>query len=266
MTSFTEILEPVLSRDSKIENLRWLQHRDLINLNVLCSVCRKTLNLQKLYRNIDGYILGCNTNECSGKRISIRKNPFFEKWKCSLQQAIKVIWGWSQCKLMKLIAEETGISYRTVGDYWHLIREKICRYFQDNRITLVVEGVPIEIDESCFRHKSKFGRGRQPDRELWVFGMADRSHSSSISYMEVVENRSEENLLPIIEVIVTPGIVATIHSDCWAAYNRICERLGHHHFRVNHSDRRHNFIAPDGIHTQGIESHWNKWKSYLKKY
>ena len=140
MTYFTEILEPALSRDSKIEIIRWLQHRYLINLNVLCSVCRKTLNLQKLNRNIDGYILRCNTNECSGKRIPIRKNSFFKKWKCYLQQAIKVVWGWSQCKLMKLIAEETGISYRTAGDYCHLIREKICRHFQDNHITLGVEG------------------------------------------------------------------------------------------------------------------------------
>ena len=79
MTYFTEMLEPVLSRDSKIEIICWLQHRDLINLNVLCSVCRKTLNLQKLNRNIDGYILRCNTNECSGKRFSFRKNSFFEK-------------------------------------------------------------------------------------------------------------------------------------------------------------------------------------------
>ena len=163
----------------------------------------KNKNLQKLNRNIDGYILRCNTNECSGKRISIRKNSFFERWKCSLQQAIKVIWGWSKCKLMKLIATETGIGYRTVGDYCHLIREKTCRYFQDNRITLGVEGVPIEIDEPCFRHMSKFIRGRQPDRELWIFGMVDRSHSPSISYMEVVENRSEETLLPIIESVVT---------------------------------------------------------------
>ena len=47
MTYFTEILEPVLSRDSKIEIIRWLQHKGLINLNVLCSICRKT----KTYKN-----------------------------------------------------------------------------------------------------------------------------------------------------------------------------------------------------------------------
>ena len=82
--------------------------------------------------------------------------------------------------------------------------------------------------------------------------MVNRSHSPSISYMEVVEYRSEETLLPIIESVVTPDIVATIHSECWSAYNQIYERLGHHHLRVNHSDRRHIFIAPDGTHTQGI--------------
>ena len=70
------------------------------------------------------------------------------------------------------------------------------------------------IDESCFRHKSKIGRGKQPSRELWVFGMVYRSHSPSTSYMKVVENRSEETILPIIESIVILDIVATIHSDC----------------------------------------------------
>ena len=127
----------------------------------------KTLNLPKSNRNIDGYILGCNNNECSGKRFSIRKNSFFEKWNCSLQQAIKAIWGWYRCKLMKLIAEETGIDYRTMDDYCHLIREKVRRYFQENRITLGVEGVPIEIDEFCFRHKSNL---EGEDNQIYTCG------------------------------------------------------------------------------------------------
>ena len=96
--------------------------------------------------------------------------------------------------------------------------------------------------------------------------MVDRYYSPSFYYIEVVENRFEETLLSIIESVVTPDIVATIHFDCWPAYNRIYERLRHNHFRVNHSDRRHKFIVPGGTRTQGVESHWNKWKSYLKKY
>jgi 2-polyprenyl-6-methoxyphenol hydroxylase-like FAD-dependent oxidoreductase len=36
------------------------------------------------------------------------------------------------------------------------------------------------------------------------------------------------------------------------------------HHRVNHSDRRNRFVAPDGTHTQHIESYWAKRKQRIK--
>ena len=78
--------------------------------------------------------------------------------------------------------------------------------------------------------------------------------------MEIVENRSAEALLPIIKKVVRPGSI--IHSDMWRAYINIERDLGFEHHTVNHSLH---FVDPvTGIHTQSIESYWNKHKSEIK--
>jgi len=57
-----------------------------------------------------------------------------------------------------------------------------------------------------------------------------------------------------------PGTI--IYSDQWAAYGDITG-LGFQHYKVNHSL---NFVNPNnGVHTQNIESYWNKNKFILKK-
>ena len=44
-------------------------------------------------------------------------------------------------------------------------------------------------------------------------------------YMEVVPDRSANTLLPIINSVIRHDIDITIHSDQWAAYNRINDIL-----------------------------------------
>jgi transposase-like protein len=63
-------------------------------------------------------------------------------------------------------------------------------------------------------------------------------------------------LLPIIQNVIRPGSI--IHSDQWCAYHGIQQQLGLQHRTVNHSL---NFVDPGtGVHTQHIESYWNKCK------
>ena len=65
-----------------------------------------------------------------------------------------------------------------------------------------------------------------------------------------VESRDANTLLNIIYNHVLPG--TTIFSDCWAAYNRIIDLdRDYNHRTVNHSLT---FVAPDGTHTNSIES------------
>ena len=88
----------------------------------------------------------------------------------------------------------------------------------------------------------------------------DTSTTPSIGCMEIVKKRNAETLLPIIQKVVIPGSI--IHSDEWKAYSRIQSDLHFIHKTVNHSislvDKKTN------VHTQSIESYWNKQKRYIK--
>ena len=108
----------------------------------------------------------------------------------------------------------------------------------------------------------QYHRGRPPTHDVWVFGMVDVSHTPALGYMEIVPRRDAATLLPIIQNVVQPG--TTIHSDEWAAYNRVQSIPGiAAHETVNHSLF---FVDPvTGVHTQNIESYWNRVKIRLKR-
>ena len=80
--------------------------------------------------------------------------------------------------------------------------------------------------------------------------------------MEVVHRRDAATLLPIIQAHAAPG--STVHSDEWSSYRR-AQQLGNvsTHNTVNHSLH---FVDPvTGVHTQHVESYWNRVKTKLKR-
>ena len=109
---------------------------------------------------------------------------------------------------------------------------------------------------------SQYHRGRGPGSEVWVFGMVDTSQSPALGVMKIVADRSAATLLPIMQQHLRSG--TTVHSDQWAAYNRV-QRLSvvASHSTVNHSLH---FVDPTtGVHTQNVESYWNRVKGKFKK-
>ena len=94
-----------------------------------------------------------------------------------------------------------------------------------------------------------------------MFGMVDTAHQPSLGYMEIVQRRGAATLLSIIQAHTAPG---TVHSDEWAAYHRV-QQLGNiaAHHTVNHSLH---FVDPvSGVHTQNVESYWDRVKIKLKR-
>ena len=91
--------------------------------------------------------------------------------------------------------------------------------------------------------------------------MVDTSYAPSVGFMQVVQSRDAATLLPIIRHHVLPGTI--IHSDEWSSYRRVAALSNvHTHETVNHSVE---FVSSSGVHTQHVESYWNRVKTKLKR-
>ena len=95
-----------------------------------------------------------------------------------------------------------------------------------------------------------------------MFGLVDTSHTPALGYVQVVARRDAATLLPIIQTHVAPGSV--VHTDEWRAYSGVGNIPSvSSHGTVNHSI---NFVDPvTGVHTQHVESYWNRIKTKLKR-
>ena len=181
-------------------------------------------------------------------------------------------------------AEEAKISEATAVQAYQYLRD-ICSWRLtnvDSPLLLGGPGVVIQIDESLFRHKPKvkhcrssiytfsgkcilsfqYHRGRPPQSDQWVFGMVDTSHTPALGIITMVPQRDAATLLPIITQHIRPGSI--VWSDQWAAYRRVQTLTpAAQHQTVNHSIE---FINPTtGVHTQNIESYWNRVKTKFKR-
>ena len=107
----------------------------------------------------------------------------------------------------------------------------------------------------------KYHQGRPTTKQIWVCGLVDTSHTPSLRYMEVVPHRDANTLLPLITAYVAPGKV--MYSDEWATYNQV-QRLSNvsSHDVVNHSV---NLTTGVHVHTQNVESFWNRVKIKLRR-
>ncbi|GBO22405.1 hypothetical protein AVEN_18621-1 [Araneus ventricosus] len=91
----------------------------------------------------------------------------------------------------------------------------------------------------------------------WVFGGVERGTNNC--FFAVVENRTSEVLLSVIEDHILPG--TTVMSDCWSSYQCLSDE-GFVHLTVNHSMY---FVDPDtGAHTSSIEGTWSALKGICK--
>ena len=167
---------------------------------------------------------------------------------------------WSGETTVKSAADTTGVSQKTIVQLYQYMRDVCSTKLLNTPPDLGGPGVVVQIDESLFNHKSKYQRGRRPDKETWVFGIADTSTKLAVTYMQTVAKRDAATLLPIIQKVVRPGSI--VYSDEWRAYRQIQPKLGLQHETVNHSV---NFVDPStGVHTQSIESYWAKTKYKFK--
>ena len=235
----------------------------LLNRDQRCPNCQEMCFWTKYLKSKDGWAWKCQTKLCQNYKnyISIRKGSFFANSNIPLPKWLHLMYLWATKASNKQTQLQTGLSNHTIIDAFACLREICGRYLQENPIQLGGPGIIVQVDESQFSHKPKHHRGRAAENPFWVFGIVDTSFKPSVGFMEIVENRGAEILLPIIQSVVRPGSI--VHSDEWRSYRQIQGRTGLSHRTVNHSI---NFVEPiTGVHTQNIESYWNVKKTLIKK-
>ena len=149
----------------------------------------------------------------------------------------------------------TGLNRNTINRYYHLIRQRIAA-FCENESPISGE---IEVDESYFGGKRIKGkRGRGAAGKTPVFGIFQRNGRV---YTEVVPDCAKATLQAIIRGRV--GLDSIIHSDGWRGYNGLVDLGYKKHFRVHHGE---NEFARGKCHINGIESFWSFAKRRLMKF
>ena len=148
-----------------------------------------------------------------------------------------------------------GINRNTINRYFNLFRMTIAASVMKDSSVFAGE---IELDESYFGAKRIRGkRGRGAAGKTPVFGLLKRNGNV---YVEVVENCSKAQLMPIIQGKILEG--STIHTDGWKAYDGLILN-GYDHYRVYHSKDE---FARGKCHVNGIESFWSFAKRRLAKF
>ncbi|KAG0441676.1 hypothetical protein DMUE_0868 [Dictyocoela muelleri] len=136
------------------------------------------------------------------------------------------------------------------GTLVSLFREKISKFVVKNQRMLGGVLKEVQIDET-FWSRRKYGVGRL-GKAVWIWGAVEKK--TGYCYLQKVDNRSCETLIPIIQKNIKSR--SYVVSDKWSAYKSIGK-----YFRdsVCH---KYNFVDPETkANTQTIENIW----SLLKK-
>ena len=232
--------------------IEWLARHGLIRNTRHCNTCGTPNGFQRSsgVHFVDGYVWACRT--CR-RQTNLRADSFFQGSHVSLRQLVDVIYWWSIGSSTTETKRQANIgSWSTIVDWFNFIRD-ICAFcLIDHPIPLGGPGHVVEIDESKFMHR-KYHRGVYREGH-WVLGMVERGTNNCV--MVVVEDRSAETLLPIIQQHVLPG--TRIITDGWRAYNRLPN-----HDVVNHTLH---FVDPHDptLHTNTVEGNWGNCKAKFR--
>ena len=261
MNLFRDVLAPVIFSDNPRVVIDFFFGEGLLATRTACPSCFNDARLMPRKQLTDMFAWHCKNNRCGTRSYhSVRAGSFFDQSRVPLAKSLHLMYLWCQDSPVKAAAETLDLSRQSVQQHFLFLREICAAHLLANPMTLGGPNVVVQIDESLFRHKPKYHRGRAAAGDQWVFGACDTSTTPAVAYMELVPDRRAATLMPIIRRIVLPG--STIHSDQWAAYRQLHADPNYTYATVNHSQ---NFVDPvTGAHTQAIESYWAKVKQTFK--
>lgn len=175
-----------------------------------------------------------------------------------MKEILQIVWLWCCGLTVSSATYVAGFNASTIQMWFAKCRDICSRKLISAKEDFQFGGkdVIVQIDESVVA-KRKYHRGKFVPIQ-WVFGIVDTN--TRTGYLELVKDRSEKTLLPIILEKIKPGSI--IHSDMWRAYSNIASH-GYIHKTVNHSKQFKDPIS--GCHTNLIEAYWSAVKRSLKR-
>jgi hypothetical protein len=237
--------------------VKCFQETGVLYHHIACPDCGSGMSMQVFARYADGLCWHCTKKAC-GKRVTIRKDSYFEKSRLPLSILFRILYCYMRYDkmLQKYVADIAGVSENTMVEWGNFMRETISNYFLKNPVILGGKHA-VQIDESLFGGRRKYHRKNHNIHEQsWVFGMVEETTNLNVFWL--VEDRKRDTLMESIRSHIRAGSI--IKSDEWTSYASLPEE-GFRHLTVNHSMQ---FVSADGIHTQLIESLWSQVKSVLK--
>ncbi len=182
------------------------------------------------------------------------KNKYLKRGRISDAKFREIL----RCFCLDLTATDSAILTKVSRNSINKIYAKLRQHILEYCTKYDASGGEFELDESYFGAKRVRGkRGRGAAGKTPVFGLLKRNGKV---YVEIVNNCSKAQLMPIIQGIILEG--STIHTDGWKAYDGLVLN-GYTHHRVFHS---HNEFARGKCHVNGIESFWSFAKRRMAKF
>ncbi|CAH8863413.1 unnamed protein product [Trichobilharzia szidati] len=159
---------------------------------------------------------------------------------------------WVMQRPVRRTAAETENSLVSTMQWFQYCRDIAASMMNEISSSLGGEGVVVHVDEIVLdKKKSKSGR------KLMVLGLYDTNLKKGL--MEMVPNRSDVFLLPIIKRLVKPGSI--IYTNNWSGYGQLSE-MGYVHHIVEDSS---GFVDPTtGKRTESIEKLWRCLRKTIK--
>jgi transposase-like protein len=217
------------------------------------TYCEKCKQDRKHYRVTGRTAYACD--HC-GSHIYPLAGTIFQKSTTSLRLWFYAAYlmGSTRCGISaKQIQRETGVTYKTA---WRMFKQ-VRSLMSDGDLQL--EGPTVEIDETYYGGKRKYGTGRpmRGDKtKIPVIGIVQRAGGKVVA--RVLPDVTANEIMGVVTKHVVPG--AVVYTDEYPSYKRLRAmrdangKRMYRHYQIRHKDR----VYVNGhIHTNSVEGFWS---------